>query len=61
MIKTKVLSLLKQHQREPARYHVKSLYLFGSVARDEEKPQSDIDILVAFDVPPTFKLPLYGS
>ena len=30
-------------------YKVKSLSLFGSVARGEERPDSDIDLLVEFD------------
>ena len=33
---------------------VKSLAVFGSFARGEIKPDSDIDILVEFDGPPTF-------
>ena len=33
---------------------VASLGLFGSVARGEERDDSDIDILVAFDGPATF-------
>ncbi|MFW5926317.1 MAG: nucleotidyltransferase family protein [Myxococcota bacterium] len=33
---------------------VASLSLFGSVARDEAGPDSDIDMLVAFDGPATF-------
>jgi len=33
---------------------VNSLALFGSVARDEAKPDSDVDILVDFELPLTF-------
>ena len=36
------------------RYGVKSLALFGSVARDEAAPDSDVDLLVEFDAPPGF-------
>jgi hypothetical protein len=32
---------------------VTSIRLFGSVARDEATPDSDIDLLVDFDTPPT--------
>jgi predicted nucleotidyltransferase len=32
-------------------YHVKTLALFGSVARDEAGPKSDVDLLVEFDRP----------
>ena len=34
------------------RYHVKSLSLFGSYVRGEARDDSDIDILVDFDVTP---------
>ncbi len=30
------------------RYHIKSLALFGSVLRDDFRPDSDIDVLVEF-------------
>ena len=32
-----------------AKYHVKSLFAFGSVTRDELKPNSDIDLVVDID------------
>lgn len=54
MIKDQVLRLLKNKQKELNHYHVHSIYLFGSVARGEEGPQSDIDILVDFQGPATF-------
>lgn len=34
-------------------YHVKSLFLFGSVARDEATDQSDVDLIVDFEVTPS--------
>jgi uncharacterized protein len=33
---------------------VKSLALFGSFARDESRPESDVDVLVDFEGPATF-------
>ena len=36
------------------RFGVRSLALFGSVARDEGRPDSDIDFLVEFEGPTTF-------
>ncbi len=54
MIKKQVLQILKEQQENLKQFHVQALYLFGSVARDEELPQSDIDMLVAFDGQPTF-------
>ena len=36
------------------RHGVRSLFLFGSVARDEAGPGSDVDLLVDFEAPPGF-------
>jgi uncharacterized protein len=36
------------------RFGVRSLSLFGSVARDEARPDSDIDLVVDFEGPTTF-------
>ncbi len=45
-----VLRLLAQHREElRRRFRVKSLALFGSVARNEAGPESDVDILVTFE------------
>ena len=33
------------------RFHVKNLAVFGSYSRDEQKADSDIDLLVEFDAP----------
>jgi uncharacterized protein len=52
MKKQEVIQFIRQHERELSdRYGVKSLALFGSVARDEATPASDIDLLVEFDRP----------
>jgi predicted nucleotidyltransferase len=52
MNRTQVLQLLEQHKGELARrYGVADLALFGSTVRDAARPDSDIDILVAFDGP----------
>jgi hypothetical protein len=48
-----VLALLREHLpvlRE--RFGVRGLRLFGSMARDTAREDSDIDVLVAFDRPP---------
>lgn len=37
------------------RFGVSRLALFGSTVRDEARPDSDIDIIVAFDGPATSK------
>lgn len=46
-----VLKLLAEHKAELARFGVKSLSLFGSFARNEARPTSDVDILVEFSQP----------
>lgn len=46
------LCILHEHQPELRQnYGVKSLALFGSVARNEAHPDSDVDLLVEFDRP----------
>jgi predicted nucleotidyltransferase len=46
------LSILHKHEDElRQKYGVESLALFGSVARDEARPDSDVDLLVEFNRP----------
>ncbi|PDW00254.1 nucleotidyltransferase family protein [Candidatus Chloroploca asiatica] len=48
-----LLEILRQHLPELARrYHIRSLGLFGSYARQEQKPNSDLDVLVEFEQMP---------
>jgi uncharacterized protein len=50
-----ILALLQEHRDVIAtRFGAKHLALFGSAARDEMRPESDIDVLVDFDGPATF-------
>jgi predicted nucleotidyltransferase len=46
MIREHVIETLRNHQQELRRRGVLHAALFGSVARDEAKPGSDIDIMV---------------
>ena len=47
------LSSLREHLPELAeKYHVRSLEVFGSYVRDEQTPESDLDVLVTFDKVP---------
>jgi len=47
------LDILSHHAAAVAqRFGVKSLSLFGSFARDEAGPESDVDLLVEFYEPP---------
>nr|WP_204104318.1 nucleotidyltransferase domain-containing protein [Spirulina major] len=50
------LSKLKTHKDRLKEFGVKSLSLFGSVARDTAREDSDVDLLVEFDRP-TVDLP----
>jgi uncharacterized protein len=52
----KVLDALKADEPELRRLGVCRLALFGSAARGEDRPDSDIDLLAAFD--PTRRLSL---
>ncbi|MBI4786637.1 MAG: nucleotidyltransferase family protein [Chloroflexi bacterium] len=54
MRRDQVLRILNDHRSELKKQGVKSLAFFGSVARDEARPDSDVDILVEFADPPTF-------
>ena len=52
MKKDMVLKILKQNNVEMAKqFGVKSLLLFGSVARNEAATTSDVDLLVEFNRP----------
>lgn len=54
MNRAAILKLLSQSKPTLAeRFGVMQLALFGSTARDEARPNSDIDILVSFDGPAT--------
>jgi uncharacterized protein len=46
MKRDEVLAIVQANQEELTQLGVKSLELFGSVARDEARPDSDVDFLV---------------
>ena len=46
-----VSQVLKTHQSDFIHYAVKSIAIFGSVARDEADDSSDLDLLVEFNRP----------
>lgn len=54
MDRGEVLADLRTHWQEIERFGVRSLSIFGSVARDEAGPESDLDVLVEFEEPLTF-------
>jgi predicted nucleotidyltransferase len=49
MGKDEVLKKMASMQNELKKFAVKSVYLFGSFARDEAEEGSDLDILVEFE------------
>ena len=49
-----VLSLIRENRDKIKSFGVESLAVFGSVARGEASPESDVDILVTFYGPATF-------
>ena len=56
MNRNETLKLLQAHKSRLAReFGVTTLALFGSAARDMAGPESDVDILIAFDGPATSK------
>lgn len=43
--------ILLKHKSELAQFHIRFLGVFGSVARNEARLDSDVDLLVSFDRP----------
>jgi len=54
MDNNEVLNCLRTHQIELKQLGAKSLAVFGSIARGEAGPDSDVDILVEIAPPVTF-------
>jgi len=46
-----VLEVLRAHHADIKAFGVSGMSLFGSVARDDARPESDVDILVEFERP----------
>ncbi|MFN8634137.1 MAG: nucleotidyltransferase family protein [Chloroflexota bacterium] len=51
MRREEALRLLAEHRDELRAMGADSLSLFGSVARDEARPDSDVDVLIEFGRP----------
>lgn len=55
MYRDEVVRIVGERREELRRtYRVKSLALFGSVARNQASEMSDVDLLVDFETPPGF-------
>lgn len=52
------MTIIKENRKILDDHHVKSIYLFGSIVRGEDKPGSDIDIMVEFQ--PDARVGLFG-
>jgi hypothetical protein len=51
MKRSEMLAIVRSHQQELQAMGVQSLDLFGSVARDEARPDSDVDFLAELNRP----------
>jgi len=51
MRRDEALAILTSHHRELKALRVRSLAIFGSTARDEARPESDVDVLVELERP----------
>ncbi len=51
MKRQEAITVLTNHQKSLKDFGVRSLMIFGSVARDEANSDSDVDLLVEFDRP----------
>jgi predicted nucleotidyltransferase len=49
MERDQILALLKRRKRRLKQFGVRSISLFGSVARNEARKRSDVDLLVDFE------------
>jgi len=49
------MAVLQKERQRIAAFGVRSLFLFGSVARDQARADSDVDLLVEFVNSPTFR------
>ena len=54
MKRDELIEIISTHRKEIDAFGVKSLAIFGSMARDEFRSTSDIDILVEFQGTATF-------
>ena len=49
LTKNKVIKQLRAHSEDLKKYGVTKVGLFGSFVRNNEKPKSDIDLVIEFD------------
>jgi hypothetical protein len=56
MVKSTVIARLREHEPELKAAGIMRLSLFGSVARGDESPRSDVDLIAEFDTSKQFSL-----
>lgn len=56
MNRKRVIATLREHEAELKNAGIVRLSLFGSVARDEATPESDVDLIAEFDTGREFSL-----
>jgi len=57
MTRLEILEILKEYKNENAeKYGINNIGLFGSFSKDNEKDESDIDIIIETTEPDLFKL-----
>ncbi len=49
MNKSRAIDIIRANQEALQQFHVRAMFLFGSVARDDFRHGSDVDILVDFE------------
>jgi predicted nucleotidyltransferase len=54
MRRDEAIRIIEAHREDLSRFDLRSLSIFGSVARDEAGPDSDLDVLVEFGGTATF-------
>ena len=54
MRRDEIVRVIEAYREEIDRFGVRSLLIFGSVARDQAGDDSDLDVLVEFDPAPDF-------
>jgi len=56
MNREEVIATLRTHERELRDLGIRRVAVFGSVARGDNREDSDVDLVVAFDEPPRHSL-----
>jgi len=49
--RSEVIEFFRNHREDLRRLGISSLLVFGSVARDQARPDSDVDLIAEFDRP----------